>query len=238
MLKAATLFLGLVLAAGTLQAAPGNEGANARWFRYYDARKQPVVTDSITPEHILHGYDELTERFQVIRHIEGRRPLTPEEQAAQKIKIAQAAQRARDDKQMLRLYAGPADAERARNRQLDTLQVRIDFASNALAGLRQRRAAEAQKAAVLERTGKPVPVDIKTNIANYDKQIAANQAELAERKAEQDKVRAEFEPMIQRLAELTGKPAGTVPPSVPPAPAAGAAAAPAATPAAKPVAPR
>lgn len=222
MLKAAILFLGLALAAGTLQAAPGNDAGNARWFRYYDDRKQPVLTDSVTPDHILHGYDELTERFQVIRHIEGRRPLSPQEEAAQKIKNAQAAQRARDEKQMLRLYSGPADAERARNRQLDTLQTRIDFTTNSLAGLRQRRAAEAQKAAVLERTGKPVPADIKESIANYDKQIAANQAELAERKAEQDKVRAEFEPMIKRLAELTGKPAGTVPLSVPATPAPGA----------------
>lgn len=218
MLKPAILLLGLAVAAGTAHA-----GGEARWFRYYDDRHQPVVTDTITPEHITHGYDELTQRMQLIRHVEGQRALTPEEQAAQRSKREQAAQRARDDKQLLRLYSGPGDAERARDRQLEALQVRIDFATNSLAGLKQRRAAEAQKAAVLERTGKPIPADLRQSIANYDKQIAASQTELSDRKAEQQKVKADFEPMIRRLAELTGR----ADPEATPAPAPGPAGAPA-----------
>jgi uncharacterized small protein (DUF1192 family) len=225
MLKAAILSIGLALvAAGTAQAAPAaREAGAARWFRYYDDRKQPVVTDTITQDHIVHGYDELTDRMMVIRHVDARPPLSPEEKAAQKRKAEEAAQRARDDKQLLRLYAGPADAERARNRQLDALQVRIDFNANLLATARQRRTAEAQRAATFERQGKPVPADVKMGIAEIDKQISATQAELNARKAEQAKIRDEFEPMIKRLAELTGKPAGTVPP---PAAATGPAAAP------------
>lgn len=206
MLKSLPLLLGLALVAGTAQA-----GSDARWFRYLDDRKQPVVTDTVTPEHITHGYDELNARMQLLRHVDARPPLTPEQIAAQKAKVAQAAQRARDDRQLQRLYAGPSDAERARNRQLEATQSRLEIASKALANLRQRRAAEAQKAASLERTGKPVPADLKATIATYDQQIAANQAEITSRTAELKKVNDDFEPMIQRLAELTGKPAGTVP---------------------------
>lgn len=209
-----------------LIAATGLAGAEqvARWYRYYDDNKQSNVTDSITPEHVARGYDELTASMQLIRHVGPQKALTPQEIAAAKAKRDAEAQRAKDDKQLLRLYSSPADAEHARDRQLDALQLRIDFSSNSLGNLRQRRAAEAQKAAAFERTGKPVPADLKQNIANYDKQIQSAQGEVAQRKADQDKVRAEFAPTIQRLVELTGKPASSTP-------------APAATPVAPPTKP-
>ena len=221
MLKPLSLFLGLALVTSLAQAA--NE---PRWFRYLDDRRQPVVSDSVTPEHASRGYDELTEKMQLIRHVDAQRTLTPEEFAASRAKRDAELQRIRDDKQMMRLYSVPADAERSRNRQIDALQVRIDFSNNMLGTLRQRRAAEAQKAAGFERAGKPVPADLKQNIASYDKQILAAQTEIAARKAEQAKVNTEFTPIIQRLLELTGKS------KMPAAPAAAAAATPPAAPAA------
>ena len=195
----------LWLLAGLGQAAdiPG-----ARWYRYYDDKHQPTVTDSVTAEHISRGYDALSANMQLIQHVPPQRALTPEEIAANKAKRDAEAQRARDDKQLLRLYSTPSDAEHARDRQIDALQLRIDFSSNAVTSLRQRRAADAQKAAVYERTGKPVPKDLKDSISNYDKQIQSAQTEVSERKAEQDRIRKEFEPVITRLKELTGaKPA-------------------------------
>lgn len=223
-----TLFLALALLAPLAQAAPGNE---ARWFRYYDSRKQQVIGDTVTPDHVSHGYEELNSRMQVIRKVPAQRALTPEEMASQRARREADAQRSRDDKQLLRLYSGPLDAERARDRQLDALQVRIDFNGNLLATARQRRTVEAQRAATFERQGKPVPADVKMGIADIDKQIATTQAELASRKAEQAKVLAEFEPLIQRLAELTGKPAGSLPPPITSQPAG-------TTPAGTPPAPR
>lgn len=215
MLKPLSLFLGLVLASSLAHAA-----GEPRWFRYYDDKRQPVVSDTVTPEHVARGYDELTEKMQPIRHVAAQRPLTPEERAANRAKQEAEQQRKRDDKQMMRLYSAPADAERSRNRQIDALQVRIDFSNNMLTTLRQRRAAEAKRAAGFERTGKPVPAELKQNIAGHDKQIQAAQAEIATHKAEQEKVNVEFAPIIQRLVELTGKPASPVAPAAP-APAAG-----------------
>lgn len=206
----------LLIATASLASAE----QTARWYRYYDDSKQANVTDNITPEHVARGYDELTASMQVIRHVAPQKALTPQEIAAARAKRDADAQRAKDDKQLLRLYSSPADAEHARDRQLDALQLRVDFSSNALTNLRQRRASEAQKAAVFERTGKPVPADLKQSIANYDKQVLAAQAEITQRKADQDKVRAEFTPTIQRLVELTGKPAASTPaatPAMPPA---------------------
>ncbi|MDF3031033.1 MAG: hypothetical protein K0R03_1591 [Moraxellaceae bacterium] len=206
MLKKIALLLALSLGTPFSLAADDGE-AKARWFRYYDDRGQPNVTDTVTPEHVSRGYEELTAKFSLIRKVPPQKPLTAAELAAAKAKREQEARQVKEDKQLRRLYSSPQDAEKARNRQLDALQLRIDFSSNSLANLRQRRAEEAQRAAVFERQGKPVPADLKESIAAYDRQIQNAQKEINARKAEQEKVRAEYAPIIQRLQELTGKPA-------------------------------
>lgn len=206
MLKRLSLALVLLNLALPLAHA-AEEKSQARWFRYYNEKNQPSVTDMVTPEHVTRGYDELTESMQLIRRVPAQRALSAEELAASRAKRDAEKLREKEDKQLLRLYSRPQDAELARNRQIDALQVRIDFANGQVTRLRQSRATEAQKAAVFERKGKPVPADLKASIDQYDKQIQTAQTEMQTRKAEQDKVRADFTPVIQRLQELTGKPA-------------------------------
>jgi hypothetical protein len=183
---------------------------DSRLYRYYDDSHRPVVTDNVTFEHIIHGYEELNSSMQVLRKIAAQRPLTAEEQVAAKAKRDADAQRKRDDEQLLRLYNTSADATTARDRQLETLQVRIDFSSSTLLGLRQRRAAEAAKAAAFERKGRPVPAELKSSIAGYDKEIKDTLAGIAERKADQNRVNKEFEAIIERLEFLKNK-AATAP---------------------------
>jgi hypothetical protein len=227
MLKHFALITAIALTASLAHAA------DARWFRYYNEKNQPTVTDVVTPEHVARGYDELTASMQLIRHVPAQKTLTAAEAAAVKAKRDAELQRAKDDKQLLRLYSRTQDAELARNRQVDALQVRIDFSNSQIVRLRQNRAAEAQKAAVFERTGKPVPADLKESIAEYDRQIKGAQAEVDARKAEQEKVRADFVSIIKRLEELTGQPAST-PTATAPAAAAAAPAKPATPAPAKP----
>jgi hypothetical protein len=193
----------LLIAASLFATALAHaDGTEARWYRYYDDNKQANVTDSITPLHVSHGYDELTAKMQLIKHVPAQRTLSPQEIAAGKAKQEADVQRGRNDKQLLRLYSSPADAEHERDRQIEAIQLRIDFSTNSLTNLRQRRAAEAQKAAVFERTGKPVPKDLKDSIADYDKQALSAQTEITTRKAEQEKIRTSFTPTVQRLKEL------------------------------------
>lgn len=208
----------VVLLVATLASSLA-QAAEARWYRYYDDKKQPNVTDNVSPEHIVRGYDELTASMQLIKHIPPQRTLTPAETAAARTARDAEALRLRNDKHLLRLYSAPADAEHARNRQLDAIQLRIDFSNSSLTSLRQRRSAEAQRAAAFERTGKPVPNDLKESIAHYDQQIRSAQAEITTRKAEQDKIRAEFAPAIQRLQELKSLNGSTITPPVTTAPA-------------------
>ncbi len=200
-----------ILLLGTLAGqAMADDADKARWYRFYNDKNQPTITDRITEEHISRGYDALDQSMQVLRHVPAQRALTAEEAAAAKAQRAAASKRVADDKQLLRLYSKPADAEHTRDRQTDAIQLRIDFSSSSLNRLRETRAMEAQRAAALERTGKPVPKPLADSIRNYDKQIQQLQTEIQARKAEQEKVRQEFAPIIQRLNDLTGLPAGNV----------------------------
>ena len=200
-----------ILLLGTLAGqAMADDADKARWYRFYNDKNQPTITDRITEEHISRGYDALDQSMQVLRHVPAQRALTAEEAAAAKAQRAAASKRVDDDKQLLRLYSKPADAEHSQDRQTDAIQLRIDFSSSSLNRLRETRAKEAQRAAALERTGKPVPKPLADSISNYDKQIQQLQIEIQARKVEQEKVRQEFAPIIQRLKDLTGLPAGNV----------------------------
>lgn len=208
MYRLAAITLLTTLLAGHAMAGDSD---GARWYRYYNDNNQPSVSDRVTEEHISRGYDALDKNMQLLRHVPPQRRLTPEELAAAKAARSAEAKRKEDDQQLLRLYSRPSDAEHSRDRQLEAIQLRIDFSTSSLARLRDSRTQEAQRAAVLERTGKPVPAPLKDSIANYDRQIQKLQTEIKARKAEQEKVRADFAPVIQRLQELTGAAAAPKP---------------------------
>lgn len=207
----------LTLLAGSLiSPSHADEPDMARWYRFYNDKNQPTVTDRITEEHTARGYEALDKNMQLLRKVPPQRRLTPAEVEAAKAKRTADAKRIEDDKQLTRLYSKPADAENNRNRQIDAIQLRIDFTTSSFNRLRDSRAKEAQQAAVLERASKPVPKPLRDSIANYDKQIQQMQTEIQARKAEQEKIRNDFAPIIQRLSELTGLPASSAKPvSVP-----------------------
>ena len=68
-------FVFLALALAVPFAHAGSDKNAARWFRYYDDHHHPNVTDVVTPEHVSHGYDELTANMQLIRHVPPQRAL-------------------------------------------------------------------------------------------------------------------------------------------------------------------
>lgn len=197
MLKLLITFLLFSLSTATMAA-----GNDARLYRYYDDNHRPTITDSVTYDHITRGYDELTSSLQFLRHVPAQRILSEEEQAAARAKREAAAQRKRDDEQLLRLYSAASDAESARDRQIEALQLLIEYDNNTQAGLRQKRSEEAKKAAAFERAGKPVPQELRDSIAGLDRQIQSSVSAIHERRAEQNKIRKDFQAIIERLQIL------------------------------------
>lgn len=161
--------------------------------RYFDDQGRVVITSTLPREAIDKGYELIDSRGRLLRAVE---PPLPE---AERRKM-QEQQRARaENQELMRLYPTPADAERALDRQITTLQLQIDYARSAIVQLDDKLAVEMEAAALAEQAGRQVPEAVTGNIEVYTKQIREQEEKIA--RAEQDIVaaREQFAPIIERL---------------------------------------
>lgn len=174
----------------------------ARMYRYHDADGSTAISAQLTRQAIYSGYQVLDERGRVLNTVA---PAPPEAQAQRRQALAakrQAAEKARQDKALQRLYGGPEDAERARNRRIEALNLKVSYAQNALGQLQKKRDDEVHDAARAERAGRAVAKGTRDAIDRYNRQIAETQADIKQYHQEMDQVRKQFEPVIGRLKEL------------------------------------
>ena len=200
---------GLVLALLALPiltpAAPKqNEPAGEVMYRYTKPDGTLAVSATLNEQAIHAGYQVLDHNGRVLRR---EPPAPPEEQARrrQAMEAEQQAQRqAERDKELERLYAGPEDAVRARERQIEALELRISYATNTLAQLEEKRDQEVSLAARAERAGRPVPEGTRQAIEEYQRRMAHVRQEIAGYEKDKQAVREQYAPIIERLEELEG----------------------------------
>ena len=200
---------GLVLALLALPvltpAAPKqNEPAGEVMYRYTKPDGTLAVSATLNEQAIHAGYQVLDHNGRVLRR---EPPAPPEEQARRRQAIAaeqQAQRQAERDKELERLYAGPEDAVRARERQIEALELRISYATNTLAQLEEKRDQEVSLAARAERAGRPVPEGTRQAIDEYQRRMAHVRQEIAGYEKDKQAVREQYAPIIERLEELAG----------------------------------
>ena len=200
---------GLVLALLALPiltpAAPKqNEPAGEVMYRYTKPDGTLAVSATLNEQAIHAGYQVLDHNGRVLRR---EPPAPPEEQARRRQAMAaeqQAQRQAERDRELERLYAGPEDAVRARERQIEALELRISYATNTLAQLEEKRDQEVSLAARAERAGRPVPEGTRQAIEEYQRRMAHVRQEIAGYEKDKQAVREQYAPIIERLEELAG----------------------------------
>src|SRR5690606_37962407 len=122
-------------------------------FRYMDKNGNTVITSMLTDEALYAGYKILTKQGQLVETVP---PGIPESERA-----AIKAQREKDeqDKRLLRMYVSPDGALRTRNRQVETIQLKISYAKNDLARQKAKLNEQISRAADYQKRGVPVPSD-------------------------------------------------------------------------------
>lgn len=203
-MRATVLLLGVLLSVLSAAGMAANKTGQVeqRLYRYQSADGAMAISATLTEAAIHAGYQVLDQHGRVLETVA---PAPPEEQARRRRELArqeQAKAQARRDGELRRLYAGPGDAERARDRQLQALQLNIDYAENAIQQLNGKQDEEIRKAARAERAGRQVPDSVRDAIERYGRQARENREKIKEYEEDMARVKEEFTPIIQRLREL------------------------------------
>ncbi len=168
------------------------------YFRHVTPDGVVHLNRTLRIEAIQNGYQLLDAQGRVLEEVEGVE-LNNEEARKQRM---EDARQAREDKELLRLYAGPEDAVRARDRKIDALELSISYEENNLAQLQMKLDDEIAVAARSERAGKKVPEGVQEAIDRLKRQIATSEKKLADFDQEIDDANKEYSPIIKRLTEI------------------------------------
>jgi hypothetical protein len=198
------IMLCVIVAAPLWAGAQGKDGQPdvppGAVFRYEREDGSTAISSSLPDEAIEQGYEVLNRNGRVIRTVEP--ALTKKERRQLKEKKERKRERKKQqkrDEKLLRLYAGPGDARRARDRQIEALEVNISYARNSLQGVKQKLDREVSNAAKYERRGEKVPKSVRDSIDHFQSQIEEYKKEIEQYKKDIQDVREKYRPIIERL---------------------------------------
>lgn len=206
----ALLLAGVAFSFQPLPVVAADKGASlppGALFRYIDKRGNTVLTSSLNDEALYAGYQVLTSKGDVVETVA---PGIPESDRA-----AIKAQREREahDQQLLRMYTSPEGALRNRNRQIESIQLKMSYARNDLSRQKAKLEDQISRAADHEKRGEAVPSDTQDLITLYGNQVQNTEAALKQYQADIDNTNQRYGDIISRLEELTGKKVVDVPPA-------------------------
>lgn len=163
--------------------------------------------ESVPPEFAQEGHEVLNQKGDVVS--EKDRAKTTEEleaaqqqAAAEKERLAAEKETKRQDAILLQTYTKVEDIERMRDEQLLALESTIKVTNARNDKIRVDLDKRVAAAAAEERAGKTPNEQLLKNIDSLKKQVANNEAFVADKHKEQEMIRAEFEQRITRFKEL------------------------------------
>lgn len=171
----------------------------AELYRYVDDQGVTVLSrQGVPPEFIAKGYEVLNEQGRVIQVV------PPAPSAAERRRLLADKARAGSDAQLLRLYSGPEDVDRALERKLAELDALIGVARGNLQSARTQQGNLQSQAAEHERAGRAVPEHLLAQIGNQLAEQQRLQQDIARYQEARQQARASFAADRARLSELLG----------------------------------
>lgn len=163
--------------------------------------------DSVPPEYSKQGHQEFSEQGIVVDETEAEMTDTELEEL-KRITAEKAEQKRREEEQkrrdrmLLDTFTSVEDIERARDRRISAIDSSISLAERRINKLRQEKDRLIKKAAGFEREGKEIPGFITEDINRVERQITSNNEFIADKREEQEVVRARHDRDIKRYNEI------------------------------------
>lgn len=214
------LGMALLFAAGSGQAAPmrGAESRSGntpvvRWYRTH-ANGVPVLSATITEQHIRNGYEGLDANMQVVKRVP---PYSVALQARRKALLDQQNAQRMADRNLVRLYSSSVNAIAQRDRLLRDLHGRRATLEKQLSELTLTHQKDVASAAAYERRGDRIPTTLNHQLSTQQEQMQLLQQNLLALKQQESSTQHQYDQAIQRLVYLEKNPQLLVEPSSRPA---------------------
>lgn len=214
------LGMALLFAAGSGQAAPmrGAESRSGntpvvRWYRTH-ANGVPVLSATITEQHIRNGYEGLDANMQVVKRVP---PYSVALQARRKALLDQQNAQRMADRNLVRLYSSSVNAIAQRDRLLRDLRGRRATLEKQLSELTLTHQKDVASAAAYERRGDRIPATLNHQLSTQQEQMQLLQQNLLALKQQESSTQHQYDQAIQRLVYLEKNPQLLVEPSSRPA---------------------
>ena len=177
------------------------------FYRYVDKNGETVIATQVPKEAAKRGYEVLTETGRVLETVAPQ--LSDEAIQIQKFqkqltlqKKLREKKQSESDEELLRLYTSADDVEFALRRLLQEIDTRILVLTSNTERLKLQRERKQGEAARIERSGKPVPANLLTEIKNISAELFRIDLQAREYQKEKDKMRAEYALKAERVRFL------------------------------------
>lgn len=183
--------------------------AFAELYKYVNEDGVTVLDSHVPARYVKNGYSILSLDGRVIeivpralsdREIRERDSELAEQRAKEKAEREQKIA----DQNLMRIYGGPEDVVRARDTKLASVEGFINTSRGNLARLEsQKRSLESQLADI-ERAGGTIGKERLAQMRSIQNRIRNNEAEIEEKIAEMERLRANYSADLKRVRELYG----------------------------------
>lgn len=210
MARSAVLLITLVAVSTATVCAPSS---GKRLYRWVDEDGTVHYTDRIPPSAVDQGRTELSKEGV---HIKSVPPAKSPEAVAQQAELERLRREQKEliekqqaaDRVLLQSFRSEDDIIMARDGKIAAIDVMIEVTRNNV-GRQQRALAKLRtNAADAERAGKPVPPQLKQDIANMERAIRDAYAGILDRQAQKDAIYEASEKDLERFRQLKRLPSG------------------------------
>jgi hypothetical protein len=207
-MKTPRTFLPLLTLALTLVAAP----ASAAIYKWVDEEGNTHYGSAIPPEYAKQDTtkERMNEKGQTVEIVQ-EKDKTPEQKAEEKrLRLAEEERKRAEQKQrqhdrlLLNTYDSVDGLEMARDGKIRSLEGQISVAQGQIKEREALLARQRERAAELERSGRPISKKLKADMTTTEEQIARNSAHVESLRADQERIRATYDADIDRYRELKG----------------------------------
>jgi len=178
-------------------------------YKWVDEKGVTQYGDTLPPQYVNQSTTELNRQGQVVKKTN--RAVTAEERKAQGEEAAKkkeeeqkATEQGRHDKALIDSYNSEKEIDLARDRNLLAAQAQIDSTLVRIKSVQGRLDARRKQVDAFNRTKRPIPADLTTEIVSAEDEIKRLQESIGKRRQEIEAIKTRFEEDKKRYRELRG----------------------------------